>query len=199
MRIFLNASSDLKEKRPAAFLDRDGTINRNRHGEYITRPDQFELYSCALPALRLISQKGYRIIVLSNHSGIGRGYMTQETAKEINLMLARQMEKAGIELSGIYICPHLPDAGCQCRKPKTGLMSEALQDINTDMEHSFIAGDSSGDMRLAAAAGLPGYLVLTGAGRLTAAKMPEAKKYGTLLSLAKALPQIKNYQLAVSN
>lgn len=191
MRIFLNAGIGGKEKKPAAFLDRDGTINRNRHGEYITRPDQFELYLYAIPALRMISQKGYRIIVLSNHSGIGRGYMTLETAKEINLMLARQMEQAGIKIAGIYVCPHLPDAGCVCRKPKTGLLYEAMQDFGTDMEHSFIAGDSSGDMRLAAESGLPGYLVLTGAGRITAEKMPSVKKYGTLLSLAKALPDVR--------
>jgi len=126
---------------------------------------------------------------LSNHSGIGRGYMTERTAKDINFKMASQLKEAGIDLAGIYVCPHLPDAGCECRKPKTGLLDEALQDIKTDMKHSFIAGDSSGDMRLAAAAGLPGYLVLTGAGRHTASKMPEIRKFGTLLALAKAMPQ----------
>ena len=174
--------------RPAAFLDRDGTLNRNRHGEYVTRPDQFSLYSCTIQALKLLTDKGYQIIVLSNHSGIGRGYMTLETAKEINGMLAEQLIQAGVALSGIYICPHLPSAGCVCRKPSDGLLKEALKDTRADMSRSFVAGDSSGDLKLAEAAGIPGFLVLTGAGLRTLKKNSGVRKFGTLLSLAKAMP-----------
>ena len=188
MRIFLGAR--YKTARPTAFLDRDGTINRNRHGEYITRPDQFELYDCTIPALKMIEEKGYQLVVLSNHSGIGRGYMSLETAIEINTKMTEQLKKAGVNIAGIYVCPHLPDAGCDCRKPKTGLLDEAISEIPADLKHSFVAGDSAGDIRLAAAANIPSYLVLTGAGRRTAAKFPEVRKYGTLLSLARSLPDV---------
>ena len=185
MRIFYRSGHNGK---PAAFLDRDGTLNRNRHGEYITKPEQFSLYSCTVKALKTLTDKGYQIIVLSNHSGIGRGYMTMETAKKINGMLAEQLIKAGVALSGIYICPHLPNAGCSCRKPADGLLKEALKDTGADLSRSFVAGDSSGDLKLAEAAGLPGFLVLTGAGLRTLKKHSGAKKFGTLLSLAKAMP-----------
>lgn len=189
MRLFINAINNAGK--PAAFLDRDGTINRNRRGEYITKPEQFELYDGTIDALRLITEKGYQIIVISNHSGIGRGYMSMETAKEINGILASRLIKAGIALSGIYICPHLPDEGCSCRKPKDGLLREAANELKANLGQSFIAGDSSGDLKLADAANLPGYLVLTGAGRHTAKKHLETGKFGTLLSLAKYLPFAK--------
>ena len=188
MRIFLEKNKF--QGRPAAFLDRDGTINRNIRGEYIICPKQFELYRYSIQALRLLTEKGYQIIVLSNHSGIGRGYMSLETAKEINLGMATKFKQEGIAISGIYICPHLPDEGCGCRKPLAGMLKEAISDLNPDLKHSFIAGDSSGDLKLAESSGLPGYLVLTGAGRYTAQKHSEARKYGTLLTMAKDMPDM---------
>lgn len=188
MRIFLEKNNC--QGRPAAFLDRDGTINRNIRGEYIVSPNQFDFYKYSIPALRLMTEKGYQIIVLSNHSGIGRGYMSLETAKEINLGMAMKFRQEGIAISGIYICPHLPNEGCACRKPLIGMLNEAINDLSPDLHHSFIAGDSSGDLKLAKAAGLPGYLVLTGAGRYTAQKHSEAKKYGTLLALSKDIPDM---------
>jgi len=80
---------------PTAFLDRDGTINRDRAGVYITSPDQLKLYASAARAVKLLSEKGYRIVVLTNQSGVGRGYMTLAEAKAINLKLVRELSAAG--------------------------------------------------------------------------------------------------------
>lgn len=187
MRLFLDKKYSGK---PAAFLDRDGTINQNRRGEYIVESKQFKLYKCTIKALQLLTQKGYQIVVLSNHSGIGRGYMTQNTAEKINKKMSDMLISAGIALSGIYICPHKPEASCTCRKPKDGLLKEAISDLNINLRHSFVAGDSAGDIKLAYGVNLPSFLVLTGAGLHTSKKFPEANKFGTLLSLAKAIPQI---------
>lgn len=191
MRIYLNKNALIKHA-PAAFLDRDGTINRNIKGKYINKPEQFDFYNGTFEALELLSKKGYNIVVLSNHSGIGRGYMTLETAEKINLKMVNMLARKNINLSGIYICPHLPDADCACRKPKDGLLKEALADMDIDTENSFVAGDSSGDLKLAENVKIPGYLVLTGAGTHTVKKYPNALKYKNLLSLAKQIKEAKH-------
>ena len=85
---------------PAAFLDRDGTLNRNRHGVYVTRPEQLELYARVPAALKLLSRKGYRLIVLTNQSGIARGYMTAAASRAINMKLVRPLCKGSKQ--GIY-------------------------------------------------------------------------------------------------
>lgn len=172
---------------PAAFLDRDGTINRNRHGVYITRPGQLELYANSAEALRLLAAKGYRLVLISNQSGIGRGYMTLAEAKKINLRLEELLESEGIELDGVYICPHTPEARCRCRKPATGLLEEAAADMKVDLDRSFMAGDKASDIELARRAGIKGWLVLTGGGRAAAIKSG-IKAFRDLLSLAKHIP-----------
>jgi D-glycero-D-manno-heptose 1,7-bisphosphate phosphatase len=175
--------------RPAAFLDRDGTINRNRHGEYITRPSQLRLYSRAAAALKLLAQKGYTLVVLTNQSGIARGYMTERTSAAINRRLLRLLAAGGVEVAAVYYCPHGPADGCRCRKPETGLLREARRDLKPDMKRSFLAGDKGSDIELARRGGLEGLLVLTGGGRAA------AEKYGPgardLYSLALAAPDTR--------
>ncbi|OGS14907.1 MAG: hypothetical protein A2234_10815 [Elusimicrobia bacterium RIFOXYA2_FULL_58_8] len=171
---------------PAAFLDRDGTLNQNRHGAYITRPEQLKLYARVPAALKLLSKKGYRLIVITNQSGIARGYMTAAAAKAINLKLVKDLRGKGIKLDGIYFCPHAPADKCACRKPAPGLLKEAAADRPIDLRRSFVAGDKACDLRLARRAGLKGYLVLTGNGR----EAPAAtRKHGfsDLLALARGV------------
>lgn len=174
---------------PAAFLDRDGTLNRNRHGEYITRPEQLELYTRVPAALKLLAKKGYRLIVISNQSGIARGYMTAAASKAINLKLIKALRGHGVALDGIYFCPHAPADNCACRKPAPGLLKEAAADRPIDMRRSFVAGDKDCDLRLARGAGLKGYLVMTGGGRAAGARS-HRPGFRDLLSLAHAVPDV---------
>lgn len=174
---------------PAAFLDRDGTLNRNRHGRYISRPGQLRLYARAAEALRLLARKGYLLVVITNQSGIGRGYMTMAVSKAINLKLVGELRREGVRLDAIYFCPHVPGDNCSCRKPAPGLAHEAAASGRLDLERSFVAGDKSSDLEFAGRAGLKGYLVLTGGGRKTAARLKK-RAFRDILSLAKAMPEI---------
>ncbi|MBI4350457.1 MAG: HAD family hydrolase [Elusimicrobia bacterium] len=172
---------------PTAFLDRDGTLNRDRAGTYITRPSQLKLYAGAAAALKLISAKGYRIVVLTNQSGVARGYMTLAASRAINLELVRGLRREGARIDAVYFCPHGPDGNCPCRKPSAGLIKEAAGDRPADMPRSFMAGDKDCDLLLARNAGLRGFLVLTGQGRSASAGAPA---YRDLLALARALPDL---------
>lgn len=174
---------------PAAFLDRDGTLNRNRHGEYITRPEQLKLYARVPAALKILAKKGYRLIVITNQSAIARGYMTPAAAAAINLKLVKALRREGVELDGIYFCPHAPADNCKCRKPAPGLLKEAAADRPIDMRRSFVAGDKDCDLRLAGRAGLKGYLVMTGGGRAVAAGRIKPG-FRDLFSLARAVPDL---------
>jgi histidinol-phosphate phosphatase family protein len=171
---------------PTAFLDRDGTINRDRAGVYITSPGQLKLYASAARAVKLLSEKGYRIVVVTNQSGVGRGYMTLAAAKAINLKLVRDLRAAGAPLAAVYFCPHAPEENCACRKPRPGLLREARKDLPADSKRSFVAGDKPSDLALAGNAGLKGYLVLTGQGRAAG-----AAGYKNLLALARAVPDLR--------
>ena len=172
---------------PTAFLDRDGTINKNREGSYITTPAQLKIYAKAPAAIKLISAKGYRVVVLTNQSGIGRGYMTLAASRRINLKLLRELRKAGAGVDAVYFCPHGPGENCACRKPAAGLIREAAKDSPAEMARSFVAGDKDSDLQLAEKAGLKGYLVLTGQGKSAAAG---AAAHKDLLALARALPDL---------
>jgi len=183
------ARAPVFRRAPAAFLDRDGTLNRNRHGDYITRPGQLKLYACVPRALKLLAQKGYRLIVVTNQSGIARGYMTPAVSKAINLKLVRDLRREGVKLDGIYFCPHGPADKCACRKPEPGLLIEAAASRRIDMGRSFVAGDKASDLQLARRAGLKGYLVRTGGGRAVPPK-DARRAYRDLLSLALAVPDL---------
>lgn len=172
---------------PTAFIDRDGTLNRDRAGAYITRPSQLKIYAGAPAALKLIAAKGYRIVVLTNQSGVARGYMTLAGAIAINLRLVRDLRLQGARVDAVYFCPHGPGENCACRKPATGLIREAAKDSPADMARSFVAGDKGSDLQLAEKAGLKGYLVLTGQGKSAAAG---AAAHKDLPALARALPDL---------
>ncbi len=173
---------------PTAFLDRDGTINHNRAGTYITRPSQLKIYAAAPAALRLLSAKGYRIVVITNQSGVARGYMTLAGSRAINLKLLRDLRRAGAVVDAIYFCPHGPGEKCACRKPAPGLILEAVKDRPADMARSFMAGDKKCDLLLAKNSGLKGFLVLTGQGKSAAGV---TRAYKDLLALARALPDLR--------
>lgn len=174
---------------PTAFLDRDGTINRDRAGSYITSPDQLKIYAGVPGALRLLARKGYRIVVLTNQSGVARGYMSLAAARAINIKLLRELRRAGAGVDAVYFCPHGPDDGCACRKPEPGLINEAGKDSPADLRRSFMAGDKRSDLELARRAGIKGYLVLTGQWRSAGARAAR-KGFRSLAALARAVPDV---------
>jgi len=176
--------------RPTAFLDRDGVLNHNRAGSYVTEPGQLKLYAAVPAALRLLALKGYRLVVVTNQSAVARGYMPLARAKAINRRLVALLKAAGAGVDAVYFCPHGPADGCRCRKPEPGLIEESNRDCPADMAGSFMAGDKRSDLELGRKAGLKAFLVRTGQWR-SAGKAHGAREFSNLLALARAVPDLK--------
>lgn len=150
--------------KPAVFLDRDGTINREVG--YLSTPKKLALFRGTSEAISLLSRAGYKVIVVSNQSGVGRGFISKETVKCINRRLEEMLAKKGARIDAFYICTHHPDDGCSCRKPKTGLIKKAARDFSLDLSRSYIIGDKLSDIEMGRRARLKeSILVLTGMGR----------------------------------
>ena len=134
--------------RPALFLDRDGTLNKDC--PYCRNAGQIRIYKDVPGALALLSRRFY-IIVLTNQSGIARGYYTRKDVAGMHAKIRREVEKAGGRIDAFYYCPHMPEDNCNCRKPRTGLMEQALKDFPIDLKNSFVVGNSKADIGLARA------------------------------------------------
>jgi histidinol-phosphate phosphatase family protein len=146
----------------AVFLDRDGTINTEV--DYLSTVEGFVYLPGALEALLRLAKTEYKIIVVTNQSGIGRGYFSEERLKEINVKMCRLLEEAGGRIDAIYYCPHRPDENCSCRKPKTGMIDDAKKDFDIELAASYMIGDATRDVQLAKNAGCASILVETGKG-----------------------------------
>jgi len=150
----------------AVFLDRDGTINENAPGKYVLRVEDFTLIEGVPEAIASLCKAGFDVYIVTNQSAIGRGWLDQEMHDKIMRYLDWRVSEAGGKVSGVYLCPHLPDEGCECRKPKTGLIDRALAEHpDIDAGASFLVGDRAEDMQLAVAAGVRPIFVLSGHGR----------------------------------
>lgn len=147
---------------PAIFLDRDGTIIEEKH--YLADPDQVVLLDGAVAGLRAMSQHEMPLVVVSNQSGIGRGYFSLDQAEAVRLRLEQLLAREGIEVAGWYMCPHTPETQCTCRKPLSGMIDAAAQDLDLAPSRSFVIGDKRCDLDLASAIGARGILVTTGHG-----------------------------------
>jgi len=143
-------------------LDRDGTIIVERN--YLSDPDGVELLPGVPEALRNLRQAGFGLVVITNQSGIGRGYFTESQLQEIHDRMNQLLEKENVELDGIYFCPHLPTDSCQCRKPQTALLESASADHNFDAERCFVIGDKLSDIELGQDKRATTILVRTGYG-----------------------------------
>jgi rfaE bifunctional protein nucleotidyltransferase chain/domain len=150
------------ERRPAVFLDRDGTINVNEG--YLGDPSKMRAYPGALEAIKAIRLKGYRVIIVTNQPGIGFGYFSREDFFAVNHVLLKEAGKVGALFDGVYFCPHTQAAGCSCRKPGTQLIERAVTDHNIDLSNSFVVGDQSSDVQLAHNVRCRSILVKTGHG-----------------------------------
>jgi len=143
-------------RKPTIFLDRDGTINtRAPQGEYITEPEQFVYLPGALEALAKLKTAGYRVILISNQAGIGRGVMTEAQVEAIHTKLKADAAAAGGSIDAIYYCPHHWEDDCTCRKPKPGMLHTAQRDFHLDLSRTMFIGDDPRDGEAAAAAGCP--------------------------------------------
>lgn len=154
--------ADGQELRPAVFLDRDGTICEEVG--YLNHLSRLRVFSFAAPAIRKLNEAGMPVIVVTNQSGVGRGYFPGSLVAEVHDVLRKQLYSGGARLDGIYYCPHSAAESCDCRKPKLGMLRQAAREHGLDLTKSFVVGDRYGDVELAANAGARGVLVRTGYG-----------------------------------
>ena len=153
---------------PAVFIDRDGVLNEER--AFVYRPQDFVLIPGAIEALRLLQTAGYRLVVVTNQSGIARGLYTEADYLALSAHMRRSLQASGIHLDAIEHCPHLPDAPlaqyrrvCECRKPAPGMLLKAIDALEIDAAGSFLVGDRLTDLQAGRAAGIGRcYLVRTG-------------------------------------
>ena len=147
-------------------LDRDGTIIVEKN--YLSEPDQVELLPGVVNGLQKLVDIGLGLVVVTNQSGIGRGFFTESKLKQINQRMTNLLSEHGIVLDGIYHCPHTPQDDCQCRKPRTGLLDMAAKENGFDPAACFVVGDKESDIELGKRAGATTILVTTGYGQETA-------------------------------
>jgi D-glycero-D-manno-heptose 1,7-bisphosphate phosphatase len=143
-------------------LDRDGTVNVEV--DYLSDPDQLVLYPGVGAALQRLSQLGFGLVVLTNQSGVARGYFDLATVERVHERLHNLLAAEGVKLDGVFICPHGPDDACACRKPLPGMVEQAVRELQFDPRQAFVVGDKAADVDLAAAVGATGILVRTGWG-----------------------------------
>jgi D-glycero-D-manno-heptose 1,7-bisphosphate phosphatase len=155
--------------RPAAFIDRDGTLTEEVG--YVNHPKRLHLLPRSAEAIRRLNAAGIPAVVVTNQAGVARGYFSQDVLQATIDALVEQVKSAGAHLDGIYVCPHHPTEGqppfqaqCECRKPKPGLLLRAATELGLDLTASTVIGDRPSDLVTAHAVGAKGVLVLTGYG-----------------------------------
>ncbi|ABC24358.1 D-glycero-alpha-D-manno-heptose-1,7-bisphosphate 7-phosphatase [Rhodospirillum rubrum] len=153
----------MPQTRPrVVLLDRDGTLNEEVH--YLARPDQLVLIPGAVAGLRRLRDLGLTLVVVTNQSGLERGYFSNADLEAIHRRLIDMLAAEGIVLAGIFVCPHGPDSDCECRKPKPGLVDAARHALGFDPAEAFMIGDKQSDLDLGLAVGALPILVRTGYG-----------------------------------
>ncbi len=148
--------------RPAVFLDRDGTIAEEVG--YLNHASRFRMFSFVAAAIHRLNEAGLPVIVVTNQSGVGRGYFPESLVQTVNEMMTQQLAKAGAKIDAVYYCPHTSAENCSCRKPRTGMLDRAAFEHAIDLQRSFVIGDRYGDMELARNARARSILVRTGYG-----------------------------------
>ena len=147
-------------KNKAAFLDRDGVLVEDIG--YHHKLEDLRIVPNAIEGLKLL--KNYKLIVITNQSGIGRGYYTMKDFENFNKYLIQELKKHNIKIEKIYVCPHKPEDNCECRKPKTKLINDAAKEFDIDLSKSYMIGDKRIDVEMGHNAGCKSILVLTGSG-----------------------------------
>jgi D-glycero-D-manno-heptose 1,7-bisphosphate phosphatase len=182
-----NHESATRNPRPAIFIDRDGTINEDIG--YASHPDEIVIYSFAAEAIRLAGDAGFKVIIVTNQSGIARGLYDEAMLATIHEKLIGELQREGAQIDAIYYCPHHPRIGnesykkdCACRKPQIGMLERAAREHHINLEKSFVIGDKASDINLATNAGARGVLVMTGYGGHTLANMERFPCYPAIVA-----------------
>jgi D-glycero-D-manno-heptose 1,7-bisphosphate phosphatase len=186
------------------FLDRDGTVNEEV--EYLSSPKNLRLIPGAARAIREANELGFRVFIVTNQSGVARGFFTEEDVRLVNAELLRLLKLEGASIDAVYYCPHLPQSAsatgpidprylldCDCRKPKTGMFEQAAKEFDIDFRSSFVVGDRLSDMKAGNNIGARSILVLTGYGLQAAEVITEHDAHidYTAPDLAGAMAYIK--------
>jgi len=166
----------------AVFLDRDGVIIENRD-DHVKSWEEVQFIPGAFEGLKKLSQSSYAIVLVTNQSVVGRGMITLEQAHAINDRVIAEIKSHGGRIDASYLCPHHPDAGCACRKPRPGLLLQAAQELDLQLTSSYLIGDALTDIQAAQAAGVKGILVLSGRG-VAQAKLVAQLKVSDFLRVA---------------
>ena len=169
-------------------IDRDGTINIERN--YLSAPDQIELFPQAADAVKLLRKLGLIVVIVTNQSAIGRGYFDLGRLAEIHARLGEVLRESGAQVDAIYFCPHTPEDACGCRKPQTEMAQRAASEFTADLSKSFVIGDNGCDIELGQNIGATTILVRTGYGKATWQKI-ETKPDYTVENLYAAAVLIK--------
>ncbi len=151
----------------AIFLDRDGTLNEDTHNAH--KVEHYRLLPGVIEGLTILQKIGFKFVVVTSQSGVGRGYFKEEDVHAFHDHLTRDLEKNGIKIDAYYFCPHHPEEGigkykvdCDCRKPKTGMIDMAVKDFGIDAKASYMIGDTDRDIEMGKKAGCTTILVKTG-------------------------------------
>src|SRR5581483_3577817 len=147
----------------AVFMDRDGTISEEIG--YMYDAGLYKVFSWSGPAIRKINEHGMKAVVITNQSGVGRGYFDETSVNEVHGILRTELAAHKARLDAIYACIHHPEAACNCRKPNSGMLIQAQKELRIDLEQSYVIGDKYLDVETAHNVGAKGILVLTGYGR----------------------------------
>jgi D-glycero-D-manno-heptose 1,7-bisphosphate phosphatase len=182
-------------KRRFVLLDRDGTVIVERH--YLSDPEDVELLPGVVDGLKKFRALGFGILIVTNQSAVGRGYIDETRLAEIHARMNKLLENEGGSIDGIYYCPHHPDSQCDCRKPQNGLPLLAAKEHNFQPEESIVIGDKECDIELGHNINALTFLVLTGYGKKTA-QNEEVKADFVVADLIEAANIIEN-QLKLSN
>lgn len=148
----------------AIFLDRDGTVNIEKH--YLYKIEDFEFIPGAVDAMRVLQNAGYKLIIITNQSGIGRGYYTERDFEILNNWMLEELVKLGVRINKVYYCPHHPNAKiemyrkkCNCRKPALGLFFQAVKEFDLDLSKCFSVGDKARDCKICEQTECRGFLI----------------------------------------
>lgn len=152
----------MKPRPKAVFIDRDGVLIRD--ADYLASTDGLAVFKGAPRALKLLREAGLKIVIVTNQSGVARGYFTEAAVRRIHAELKRRLARAGARWDAIYYSPHGPDSGHSWRKPGTGMLLAARKKLGLDLKASYMIGDKTSDIECARRAGCASVLVLTGNG-----------------------------------
>lgn len=147
----------------AIFLDRDGVICEDRL-DYVKRWEEFVWIPGSKEAVNKLTKAGFHIFIVTNQSAIGKGIITFHLVEEIHNKMREEITSSGGKIEKIYVCPHRPDEGCSCRKPKPGLLLQVGKELNINFENSYLIGDAIRDMEMGRSVGCRTIIVCTGRG-----------------------------------